>query len=78
MIGLVFLLVGLAIMRAPWASRLLGAVIALSGIIYLVQGWVAGVEGFSPTQSIAIMLAWIISLAWMIWLAIIARRLLAA
>jgi hypothetical protein len=74
-LGLAFLLVGLAITRATWASRQLGAVIALSGIIYLVQGWVAGVEGFSPTQSMAIVLAWIVSLVWMIWLAIIARRL---
>ena len=74
-LGLAFLLVGLAILRAAWAPRLLSAVVALSGIIYLVQGWVAGGEGFSPTQSIAIVLAWVVSLVWMIWLAVIARRL---
>jgi hypothetical protein len=77
-LGLAFLLVGVAITRTAWGSWLLGAVIALSGIIYLVQGWVAGVEGFSPTQSIAIVLAWIVSLVWMIWLAVIARRLRAS
>ena len=37
----------------------------LSGLTYLVQGWVAGSEGFSQTQSITIVLAWVLSLAWM-------------
>jgi hypothetical protein len=70
--------VGLALLRVAWSPRLLGGVVALSGIIYLVQGWVAGVEGFSATQSIAIVAAWIVSLVWMIWLAVIVRRLPAA
>ena len=55
--------------------RLLGYVMGLSGLAYLVQGWVAGTEGFSPTQSVAIVVAWVLSLAWMIWLAVVAWRL---
>jgi hypothetical protein len=47
----------------------------LSGLTYLAQGWVAGSEGFSPTLSIAIVLAWVLSLAWMIWLVVVAWRM---
>ena len=74
-LGLALLLLGFAVMRAPWASRLVGALVVLSGLIYLAQGWVAGVEGFSATQSIAIVAAWVISVIWMVWLAVLARRL---
>ena len=44
----------------------------LSGLTYLVQGWVVGSEGFSQTMSIAIVLGWVLDLTWMIWL-IVAR-----
>jgi hypothetical protein len=48
---------------------------ALSGLAYLVQGWVVGSEGFSQTESIAIVLAWVLDLAWMIWLLVVAWRM---
>lgn len=47
----------------------------LSGVTYLVQGWVAGVEGFSQTHTIAIVLAEVLNLAWMIWLVVLASRM---
>jgi hypothetical protein len=47
----------------------------LSGLTYLVQGWVVGSEGFSGTHTILILLAWALSLAWMIWLAVVAWRM---
>ncbi|MCA9880615.1 MAG: hypothetical protein KC442_22620 [Thermomicrobiales bacterium] len=74
-LGLALALVGLAATRASWAPRPVGFLIGLSGLVYLAQGWVAGVEGFSPTQSLAIVLAWAVSLLWMLWLAVVARRL---
>lgn len=74
-LGLALILVGLAATRVSWAPRAIGYLIGLSGLVYLVQGWVAGIEGFSQTQSIAIVLAWAASLIWMIWLALVARRL---
>jgi hypothetical protein len=73
-LGVALILVGLAATRTSWAPRPLGYLIGLSGLVYLVQGWVAGVEGFSQTQSMAIVLAWVLSLLWMIWLAVVARR----
>ena len=34
-----------------------------------------GSEGFSQTVSIAIVLAWVLSLAWMIWLVVVSWRM---
>ena len=42
----------------------------LSGLTYLV-----GSEGFSPTQSVAIVLAWVLSLGWMVWRVVVACRM---
>ena len=47
----------------------------LSGLTYLVQGWLAGSEGVSETHTIAIVLAEVLSLAWMIWLVVVAWRM---
>jgi hypothetical protein len=74
-LGLALLLVAAALVRTASIPRPIAYLIGLSGLVYLVQGWVAGAEGFSPTQSITIVLAWVLSLAWMIWLALVARRL---
>jgi hypothetical protein len=47
----------------------------LSGLAYLVQGWVVGSEGFSGTHTILILVAWALTLAWMIWLVVVAWRM---
>jgi hypothetical protein len=58
-----------------WVSRPIAYLMGLSGITYLVQGWVVGSEGFSGTHTILILLAWVLSLAWMIWLVVVAWRM---
>jgi hypothetical protein len=55
--------------------RIAWYLMGLSGVTYLVQGWLAGSEGFSPTHTFAIVLAEILNLAWMIWLAVVAWRM---
>jgi len=40
-----------------------------------VQGWVVGSEGFSQTMNIAIVLAWILGVVWMVWLIVVAWRM---
>lgn len=67
--GLALLLCG----GAAWVagvSRMVGLLIASSGLAYLAQGWIAGTEGFSQSQSNAIVASWALSLVWMIWLVI--------
>jgi hypothetical protein len=72
--GVALLLLSAAALRTAWLPRPIACLMGLSGLTYIVQGWVSGSEGFSATQSVAIVLAWVLSLAWMIWLAVIAWR----
>jgi hypothetical protein len=73
--GVALLLLAAAALRTTWFSRPIAYLMGLSGLAYMVQGWVAGSEGFSATQSVAIVLAWVLSLVWMIWLAVAAWRM---
>ncbi|HEY8595229.1 MAG TPA: hypothetical protein VIL84_08290 [Devosiaceae bacterium] len=72
MMGLTLLVFAIAVSRAAWGSFLISALMALSGFAYLAQGWIAGSQGFSPAQSIAIVSAWVLSACWMAGLAIAA------
>lgn len=73
--GLALLLFSAAVARTAWVPRPIAWLMGLSGLAYLVQGWLAGSEGFSPRQSVAIVLAWVLSLMWMIWLVVVAWRM---
>lgn len=74
-LGLSLLLFAAAVIRAAWVPRPIAYLMGLTGLTYLVQGWVVGSEGFSQTMSIAIVVAWILGVAWMIWLVVVAWRL---
>lgn len=74
--GLALLLFAAAIIVSAHLPRPVGYLMGLSGLAYLAQGWVAGSQGFSHAQSFAIVLAWILDLAWMSWLVVLARRTL--
>lgn len=73
-LGMTVLLFGAAVVRTAWIPRPLGYLMGLSGLAYLVQGWVVGVQGFSGTETIAIEVAYVLDLAWMIWLVVMSRR----
>ena len=73
-LALALLLAAAAVVRMAWIPRLIGYLMGLAGLAYVVQGWVVGTEGFSPTHSAAIVLAWFLSLTWMVWLLIVVRR----
>jgi hypothetical protein len=73
-LGAALLLVAAAIMRTPRVGPI-AYPLGLSGLIYLVQGWVVGSEGFTETHTILIVLAWAVSLSWMSWLAVVAWRM---
>jgi hypothetical protein len=74
-LGLALLLFAAAVVRTAGVPRPLAYLMGLSGLTYLAQGWVLGSEGFSPTHTVLIVLAWVLSLAWMIWLVVVAWRL---
>jgi hypothetical protein len=73
-LGLAVLLFAVALARAAWVPRPIVALMGLSGLAYLVQGWVVGSEGFSRSESIAIVLAFVLDVAWMTWLVVLAWR----
>src|SRR5919198_1532636 len=71
-LGLALLLFAAAVVRTAWVPRPIAYLMGLSGLTYLVQGWVVGSEGFSGTHTTLILLAWVLSVAWMIWLVVVA------
>ena len=74
-LGLALLLVAAVIVRTAWVPRPIAYLMGLTGLAYLGQGWLVGAEGFSQTMSNAIVLAWVVSLVWMIWLVVVAWRM---
>jgi hypothetical protein len=68
------ILFAVAVIRTTWLSRPIAYLMGLAGVTYLVQGWVVGSEGFSRTETIAILTAFVLDLAWMIWLVLVAWR----
>ena len=73
-LGLALLLFAAAVVQTAEVPRPIAYLMGLSGLTYLMQGWVVGSEGFSGTHDTLIVLAWVISLAWMIWLVVVAWR----
>ncbi|MEV5413159.1 DUF4386 family protein [Thermopolyspora sp. NPDC052614] len=74
-LGLALLLFAVAVVRTAWVPRPIVHLMGLSGITYLVQGWAVGSAGFSRTETIAIVSAFVLDVAWMIWLVVVAWRM---
>jgi hypothetical protein len=75
MLGLAFVLFATVIVMTARTPRPIGYLMGLSGLAYLVQGWVLGSEGFSATNTVPTLLGIIVVLAWSIWLLIVAWRM---
>jgi hypothetical protein len=74
MFGLTLVLFGAVIAGTARIPRLIGYLMGVSGLAYLVQGWVLGSEGFSATNTVPQLLAYALILVWSLWLLIIAWR----
>jgi hypothetical protein len=74
-LGLALLLFAAALVRTAWIPQPISYLMGLSGLAYFVQGWMAGSVGFTPNHDIAIVLAWVLNLLWMGWLAAVAWRM---
>ena len=73
-LGLALILLGVAAVQAAPVPNAVAWLMGLSGVAYLAQGWVVGAQGFSSADTTLILVAWALSLAWMIWLVIIIWR----
>ena len=69
-LGFVLLILAVVVLRTARMPRLVAGLIGLTGLLYLVQGWLVGVEGFSQNMSIAIVAAWVVGVVWMGWLVV--------
>jgi hypothetical protein len=74
MFGLTLILLGGAVAATATLPRALGYLMGLSGLAYIVQGWVLGSEGFPATNTFAILAGYVLVLAWIIWLVVVAWR----
>jgi hydrogenase/urease accessory protein HupE len=74
MFGLSLILLGSAVVLTARLPRTVGYLMVLSGLAYIVQGWVLGSEGFSGTDTFVILAGYVLILAWIIWLVVVAWR----
>ena len=56
-------------------SRLIGYLMALSGLCYLAQGWIIGTSGFSSTNRIPTLIGIVLIVVWAVWLLVAAFRM---
>jgi hypothetical protein len=70
MLGISLMLLAGAVIRGSYLRPATGWLLGLCGTAYLVQGWIAGVDGFTSQQSIAILTGWVLGVAWTSWVAI--------
>jgi hypothetical protein len=63
------------VVRTALTLRPIAYMMAPSGLTYLIQGWLAGTEGFSQSHITALVLAELLNLTWMMWLAVVAWRM---
>lgn len=75
MLGLALILLGSALALADRLPRALGYLMGLSGLAYIVQGWVLGSEGFTASNTSAIVAGYVLILTWIIWLVLVAWRI---
>jgi hypothetical protein len=74
MLGLALILLGGAVASTRRLPRAIGYLMGLSGIAYIAQGWIIGSEGFSETNTFPTLAGYVLILAWIIWLLVVAWR----
>jgi hypothetical protein len=74
MLGLAILLLAFVLAGTRSAPRWIAVLMILSALTCFAQGWIVGKEGFSWSESIAIVASWVVSLVWMTWLSIFSRH----
>lgn len=70
--GLALILLGAALAMTARLPKAVGYLMALSGLAYLVQGWVLGSQGFPESNTVAILVGYAFLLASIVWLFVVA------
>ena len=72
-LGASLFLFAIAIVRTGFVSKPIGYLMGLSGVAYVVQGWILGTRGFDPAEAPAVATI-LLNLGWSIWLLVFAWR----
>jgi hypothetical protein len=75
MLGTALVLFGIVIAATRQVSRVIGYLMVLSGVAYLVQGWIIGAEGFAPANTWPTLIGILATVAWSLWLLVSALRM---
>lgn len=75
LLGTALVLLGVVVAAARDVSRMIGYLMALSGLAYLAQGWIIGVSGFSAANTLPTLVGIVAILAWTVWLLVSALRM---
>ena len=68
MLGFTLLVLGVLLFGISGRLRFVGALAALSGVAYVVQGFILGSAGFSAANTLPQLLAYLLILVWSICL----------
>jgi hypothetical protein len=74
MFGLTLVLFAIVIVWTARITRPIGYVMGLIGLVFIVQSWLEGTVGFSPTEELIGTIAQVSIVVWIIWLLIVAWR----
>jgi hypothetical protein len=74
MFGLALVLFAITIVWTARVKRPIGYLMGLSGLAFIVLGWVVGTEGFTPIHNVPMNAGGVLLIAWIIWLLIVAWR----
>lgn len=75
MLGTALVLFGIVIAAARQVSRMIGYLMVLSGLAYLVQGWIIGAVGFAAANTWPTLIGIVATVAWSVWLLVSALRM---
>jgi len=75
LLGIALILLGGAVAARRRVSRVIGWLMALSGLAYLAQGWIIGELGFAAANSLPTLVGIIATVIWTVWLAVSAWRM---
>jgi hypothetical protein len=77
LLGTALVLFGVVVAATRHVARAIGFLMGLSGLAYLVQGWIIGTEGFAAANRWPTLFGIVATVAWTVWLLISALRMTA-
>ncbi|MDQ0768881.1 uncharacterized membrane protein HdeD (DUF308 family) [Pseudarthrobacter defluvii] len=75
LLGTALMLLGVVVAAVHRVARLIGYLMALSGLAYLAQGWIIGASGFSAANSLPTLVGIVAIAVWTVWLFVSALRM---